>query len=686
MADLAQVHREAKKKLNNILSIVQQERKLCLEDRRFYSLAGAQWEGDLLNQFASKPKFELNKIHLSVIRIFNEYRNNRISVDFISKDGEENDLSDVCDGLYRSDEQFSNAREAYDNAFEEAVGGGMGAWRLRACYEDEEDDENDYQRIALDPIFEADSCVFFDLDAKRQDKRDARHCFILQPMTKEAFRDEYDKDPSDIGRNVISEDAGWGETSPDSIYIAEYYQIEKVKRRILVYKNALGDKRDISEDELSKNPKLLDELRDEGYSVDRDKTVKIDKVRKYIMDGAEILEDCGYIAGKYIPIIPVYGKRWFIEGLERFQGHVRLCKDPQRIINMMLSKLGEISALSSVEKPIVTPEQMAGNHDIWRDDNIENYPYLLLNAVDSGGQEQPLGPVGYTRSPQVPPALATMLQIVEEDLREMLGSQEQGEEMGANLSGKAIELVQNRLDMQSYIYMDNMAKAMRHCGDVWLSMAKDLYVEESRKMKTIDRQGDISSIRLSEEPEMVDNKMKYKNDLKRANFEVVSEVGPSSISRKESALRSLMSVMQFSGDPETIKVITSLMMMNIDIEGAQDVRDYFRKQMVMAGVKKPNEEEKAMLEELANQPKEPTPQETYLISSAQEKQAQAKGAEVNARKTEVETMKVMSDIEKTRADIFKTYADTEREDRAFAFEKTQQATATPQTSEKGQET
>jgi hypothetical protein len=66
------------------------------------------------------------------------------------------------------------ADEAYDNAFEEAVGGGIGAWRLRTVYEDDEDEDNDRQRIMFEPIFDADSSVFFDLNSKRQDKSDAQ--------------------------------------------------------------------------------------------------------------------------------------------------------------------------------------------------------------------------------------------------------------------------------------------------------------------------------------------------------------------------------------------------------------------------------------------------------------------------------------------------------------------------------
>ena len=125
---LANLHAEALRQYNDIQTALRDERLQCLQDRRFYSICGAQWEGPLYDQYENKPRFEVNKIMLSVIRIVNEYRNNRITVDYIAKDGESDKLADTCDGLYRADEQDSVANEAYDNAFEEAVGGGIGAF------------------------------------------------------------------------------------------------------------------------------------------------------------------------------------------------------------------------------------------------------------------------------------------------------------------------------------------------------------------------------------------------------------------------------------------------------------------------------------------------------------------------------------------------------------------------------
>ena len=193
---LADIHTEALRDFDNIQTAMRDERIQCLEDRRFYSIAGAQWEGPLEEQFENKPRFEVNKIALSVMRIINEYRNNRITVDFVPKDGSTDvELASTCDALYRASEQDSGADEAYDNAFEEAVGGGFGAWRLRNIYVDEEDDESDEQKIVFEPIYDADSSVFFDLDAKRQDKGDATRCFVITSMTRESYKAKYDDDP-----------------------------------------------------------------------------------------------------------------------------------------------------------------------------------------------------------------------------------------------------------------------------------------------------------------------------------------------------------------------------------------------------------------------------------------------------------------------------------------------------------
>lgn len=657
---LANLHSEALAEFDNIQSALRDERLQCLQDRRFYSIAGSQWEGPLGDQFENKPKFEVNKIHLSVMRIINEYRNNRITVDFTSKDGVENDkLADTCDGLYRADEQDSVANEAYDNAFEEAVGGGFGAWRLRSVYEDEENDENEKQRIRIEPIFDADSSVFFDLQAKRQDKSDAKTCFVITSMTHSAYIETYGDDPTSWPKTIHQYEFDW--CTPDVVYVAEYYRVEEVTKTVRIFAALDGTEERYTSDDFKSDETLEETLIAVGSKEVRQKRVKTKKVHKYIMSGGRVLEDAGYIAGKCIPIVPVYGKRWFVDNVERCMGHVRLAKDSQRLKNMQLSKLGEISALSSVEKPILVPEQIAGHQVMWAEDNLKDYPYLLVNPITGAdGSTSVSGPVAYTKSPQIPPAMAALLQLTEADMNDILGNQGAGEEIVSNISGKAVELIQNKLDMQTFIYMSNMAKGMRRCGEIWLSMAKDIYIEEGRRMKAISPTGTTSSVELMKP--MISSEtgeITLENDLSSAKFDVNVEVGPSSSSKRSATVRALTGMMQITNDPETASVLQSMAMMNMEGEGIADVRTYFRNRLVKMGVIKPTEEEAAqMMAELQGQPEDPNA--IFLQAAAEE-------ATAKAAKARADTVKTVADAELSRAKTLETLSNVDMDSQDHAL-------------------
>lgn len=657
---LAAIHQEALTEFDNIQSALRDERLQCLQDRRFYSIAGAQWEGPLGEQFENKPKFEVNKIHLAVIRIINEYRNNRITVDFVSKEGKEYDkLADTCDGLYRADEQDSGAEEAYDNAFEEGVAGGFGAWRLRTVYENEEDEEDEKQRIRIEPIFDADSSVFFDLNAKRQDKADAKRCFVITSMTRQAYKDEWGDDPASWPKEVHQHEFDW--LTPDVVFVAEYYRVEETRETVYVWETIDGEEERYKDADFEADETLEERLMAVGSREVRQKNIKRRRVRKYILSGAKILEDCGYIAGKCIPIVPMYGKRWFVDNVERCMGHVRLAKDAQRLKNMQLSKLGEISALSSVEKPILTPEQVAGHQMMWADDNIKNYPYLLVNPItDANGNQAVTGPIGYTKPPQIPQALAALLQITEQDMQDLLGNQQAGEELQPNISGKAVELVQNKLDMQTFIYMSNMSKAIKRSGEIWLSMAKDVLVEEGRKMKSIGPQNEMQSVELAKPVVNEKGEIETENDLSEAEFDVNVDVGPSSSSKRAATVRALTGMASLTDDAETKQVLGAMAMMNMEGEGITEVRDYFRKKLLRMGVVKPTEEEQqTMADEQANQ--KPDPNTQYLQAAADE-------ATANATQARAKTILTVAQADETKAKTMKTLAEVDSSEQRQAME------------------
>jgi hypothetical protein len=644
---LANLHDEALAQFDDVQSALRDERLQCLQDRRFYSLAGSQWEGPLWDQYENKPKFEVNKIMLAVIRVVNEYRNNRITVDFVSKDGMENDkLAEVCDGLYRSDEQASVADEAYDNAFEEAVGGGIGAWRLRTVYENEEDPEDDRQRIRIEPIFDADSSVFFDLQAKRQDKADARFCFVVTSMTQQAYKDTWGDDPASWPKIIHQYEFDW--CTPDVVYVAEYFKVEEKTETIRIFQTITGEEERYTQEDFAKDEMLEETLAAIGTVEVRQRKIKTKRVHKYIMSGGKVLEDAGYIAGKCIPIVVVYGKRWFVDNVERCMGHVRLAKDAQRLKNMQLSKLGEISALSSVEKPILTPEQVAGHQVMWAEDNLKDYPYLLINPItDQNGNQAVSGPVAYTRSAAIPPAMAALLQITETDMQDILGNPAGADKMVSNISGKAVEMIQARVDGQAFIYMSNFAKGMKRCGEIWLSMARDIYTEDKRKMKTIAATGEAGMVELMKPSiDQETGAVVMENDLTSATFDVIADVGPSSSTKRQATVRALTGMLQITQDPETAQVLTAMAMMNMEGEGIGDANAYFRKKLLRMGVVKPTDmEAEELMAEMQGQPQDPNAM--YL-------QAAAENETAKAAKARADTVETVASAELKRAQTLET--------------------------------
>lgn len=672
---LDKVYQDSRAEFNRVQTATREERKQNRDDRRFCVIAGAQWEDNLGQQWANKPRLESNKIQLSVLKIQNEYKNNKITANYEPIDGAKGDqLADAMDDLYRATERRSVAEEAYDTAFDEGTTGGIGAWRLTTEYEDEFDPENDRQVIMIEPINDADTSVFHNLGAKRQDKSDAVKCWVLSSYTREEVNEEWDQDVASWPKATDDNDFDW--VNVNDVYVAEYYQIEESTNTRYIY-DMLDEtektvwKSDIDDEDIEALEEgklsIVDDIEAIGGVLKSTRKIKERVVHKYIMSGNGILEDCGIIAGKYIPIVMFYGKRSYIDNIERASGHVRLPRDMQRLNNMQISKLAEIASLSSVEKPIFLAEQVAAHKGMWEDDNIKDYPYLVVDPIlDKDGNKIPAAAIDYTRAPNIPPALAGLLAYTGQDIKELLGSQENGEQMVSNIAADTVSLVQQRLDIQTFIYIYNFARSVQWSGIIFMHMAKEIYADKGRMVKGVTSQGTTRQIQLKREVTGEDGEVTIENDFSNANLELYVDVGPSSDTRRESTVKKLSAMLGLTKDPETASVVEILIMMNMSGEGLGDFREYFRKKAIRMGVVKPNEDEQKVLdaEREAAQNQEPTPEEKFLEESANKESA-------DALKKTAETEAVAATIEKTRAQTEEILSGIERDDTKLLLDATE---------------
>jgi len=161
-----------------------------------------------------------------------------------------------------------------------------------------------------------------------------------------------------------------------------------------------------------------------------------------------------------------------------------------------------------------------------------------------------------------------------------------------------------------------------------------------------------------------DGSTTLENDLSDADFDVAVDVGPSSASKKQATVRALTGMMQITQDPETLQVLGAMAMMNMEGEGINEVRDYFRKRLIRMGVVKPTDEElKALEEEKANTPPDANTQ--FLQASADQASAEAVKARADtvltinkARESEAKTMETLAGIDLAQRDQLLQAAET----------------------------
>jgi hypothetical protein len=601
--DLSAVHARAMRRFESA-SLPQQEiRAHALMCRRFISIPGAMWEGAWGEQFENSIKVEIDKLSKGVDKIVTDYRENRIVPDFRPAGGDsDQDTADTLDGVHRADDYHFKSQQARDNAFEEAASGGFGAYRLCNELADPSDKDNDEQRVnPASIIVDADQRVFFDGNSKLYDKSDAEWAIVLTADLKASFEEEYPGKASSWPENKLRPVFDW--FLPDVVIKAEYYEVENNLDDMLVLTQALsGEQQREWADEIE--PDDLKNLKAQGWKAETVKRLRT-RVRKYLMTGAEVLEDQGYIAGTEIPIVPVYGKRWFVDNQERFRGYVSKRMDAQRIYNAKVSKLSETDALAPREKPIFDPEQLPPHlQDLWSKQEQERHPYALASALrNPDGTIASLGPIGKIEPPQVAPVTAILLQAAAADLTEE--TDDGSDEVKANTSAEAMDIAATRVDAKSAIYLDNMRQSVQREGEIYLSMAKEVYYEPGRTVETMTEDGGDGEATLHEPFTDSKGSFRIRNDFTSGRYKVIADVTEATSTRREKTVKTMLSIAEISVQAQDMQgaqaaIITATL--NIDGEGLADYQKWNRQRALGLGLVQPNDEEKAELQQAQQQP------------------------------------------------------------------------------------
>jgi hypothetical protein len=302
--------------------------------------------------------------------------------------------------------------------------------------------------------------------------------------------------------------------------------------------------------------------------------------------------------------------------------------------------LTETASLSPREVPIFAPEQVAGLETHWANMNIERHAYALANPLfdPTTGQIVQIGAIGKIEPPNVPPVVAALIQQTGADIAEITNGDDGSMEIKSNVSGEAMDIAASRVDAKSYVYMDNFKQSMQRFGEVYYSMAREVYVEEGREVETMDEDGHTETATLHElytDPKTKVAGKRY--DLSVGRFNVVADVTEATATRRDKTVRTMTNLAQVAGQLQAFDIGKAALLSaikNMDGEGMGDIQQFAHKLGVQIGLDEPTPEEQ---QAAANDQQQPDPTAIATLAQAKALNAQADKFAADAEKSRAQT-------------------------------------------------
>jgi hypothetical protein len=641
-----------------------EQRDKANADMRFINVPGGMWEDFLAEDFDNRTKLEVDQTSPLVNKFLGEWSKNRIGVEFKPTDTKtSDDDAELLNGIYRADFRDESGKMALINAVNEATTCGYGAFKLGTKFIDETDPENEEQRIEFRPIYNAYNSIYWDRAAKRDDKRDARRCTVLDTYTKDSFHEVYGDDESPVSayepHNRSFND--FSVRTRETIYIATRYEVVRKKETFHIYVNLEDNTKQVYSEE---DHKLLEpELKANKFVKKiRERKMIRQTVEKSIFSGEKFLQKPKRIAGRYIPIVPFYAYRSYVDGSERFHGLVRKLMDLQRLLNMQMSQLAENSASSGQDVPIFDPDQMPENiAALWADRN--NKPYMLAKSlVDADGNIVQHGPLGYLKPPQLDGSTAALMQIVPQLFQQMTGGAPQ-DTLDPNASGKAINALISQENLKTQTVMDNYSASIEWGGEVYRSIAGDIY-NTPRIMQITGIDGTSSQVQiLKEVQDPKTGRIIVANDLSSKNFKAYADVGPAYDSVREQTVEDIKGMLELlskagGAGAKYIPILTSIMLESVAGVGLKGLKKIVRQDLILQGVQKPEtDEEKQLLAQAEEQANQPDPQQQLVAAAAAQAESEAIKFQSEARNLDSKSMDNVASSRKKLAETRKILAE-----------------------------
>jgi hypothetical protein len=561
--------KDARAAFDRCKSAFEHNHKMGLEDLRFSRL-GDQWPEAVkkARERDGRPCLTINRQPAFMRQVVNDARQNKPTIRVMPVgSGSDKKTAEILNGLIRNIEYTSNADVAYDTAIEAAVSSGFGYFRINLDYAFEDAFDLDIMIERMANAF----AVYPDPHSSAADSSDWNEAFIIDKMSKAEFKRKYKgKAESDF------DSAEWsGVSEPwldeDSVMVAEWWTREQVDKAIILLSNgSVMDKAALEAD-----MELQTLIQSGVINIEKERVAPSHRVTQRIISGIEVLETNEW-PGRFIPIVPVYGDEFDVEGKRYLRSLIHHAKDAQRMFNYWRSTSTELVALAP-RVPFIGPKG-AFNTDAarWGTANTTSHSYLEYDG-NTPPQRQPLD------SGSAAGALQEAMNAAD-DMKASIGLYDASLGARSNeTSGKAIMARQREGDVATFHFIDNLNRAIRHAGRILIDLIPKVY-DTPRVLRVIGEDGTEKNEPVNQQVPEVDDQgqpvvdgdgaaIMAMRDLTTGKYDLVVKSGPSFTSRREEAATQMTELVRVF--PQAAPYVADLMAKNFDWPGADEIAKRF---------------------------------------------------------------------------------------------------------------
>jgi hypothetical protein len=568
----AKLIEQARKRFRTATDAVRDIRLEAADDRRFRK--GDQWPESIrrAREADDRPCLTINKIPQFEQQVTNEQRQNRPSIKVHPVDDKADpETAKVFQGLIRNIEVTSSADTARDTAFENAVRGSYGYYRIVTEYAS---DDSFNQEIRVKRIRDADT-VLLDPNHEESDGSDAEYGFIFDRMPKDQYLAEF-------GESKLAKAADWDlevREAPDwleqdTVVVAEYFYKDYQTKQIVL----LSDGQVLEKSKYEEMVEAAEESVAQGLAeavalpvIVKERSARICTVRWCKLNGIEVLDKTDW-PGKWIPILPVYGAELIVDGKLIRESLIRHAKDPARMYNFWKSAETEAITLAPKAPYVIEENQVEGYEADWETANRKNHAFLKYKAFAINGTPLPM-PQRQSIEPAVQ-AITQASMLAADEVKQTIGIYDASLGAKSNeVSGKAILARTNQAQTSNFHFTDNLNRTIRHEGRILIDLIPHVY-DTAQVARIIGDDGVHKRVPINQLFKDESGK-ELRHDLNVGKYDVTIDTGPSFMTRRQEATQFMQEMVR--SYPQTMQVAGDLVVKNMDVQGAEELSERFKK-------------------------------------------------------------------------------------------------------------